>query len=337
MTAPLTRYVFAVTLLCGACASKPAEPKSEGHGTDSSAVSTRKSLERLSSRGQTYFGRLVETSIPEARREAPSPEDWFAVLAGSHRVFWEYLGEDRNPEDLEAFLDQFGVHGPQADFRLLFCVPNMSLPGIRLGGTPDATFEERSGISADSYTTVRLEFCRAQVNGFLKDPEKLRRYYHAILWEGGLLSAGDNLRLSTVVTRTEDALTDSAPAHKVWYVRDALVLAAATGQIERMLGAEPSATSIDWDAWRSWYNRNRSRLVFDKKSLTWRHWYLGMDTLRTKVGSHVAFPRDPFDDWRGPPAPPRDMVDEFGWRREGLGPGNLRTSMSKPVKSEVGR
>ena len=248
---------------------------------------------------------------------------WYNLLVDANAILWKFLLSNPNDDNLRWFLEQFGKHGPQADFRLLFSDPHLFLARIeRMPLRPPKLLPEDSKrLSPKDYHRIRCRVIKIHTEILLRDEKALRRYYHAILWRGVPIMAGRNYTLAGAIRRVEEGLKRQGPKERVFHLRQFLIVAIATGNMNLVQGRKISELDEAWNTWRkTWLLKDMppgKKLVFDPDSLTWiikAKEHKSESEKRGKMYEWPNYPQYPFPDWRGVSPPDRRLITTFAWQ-----------------------
>jgi len=245
---------------------------------------------------------------------------WLRVAGDAMSTFDEMMEGSGAAEKLGYFVDQFGVHGPQADMRWLLAAPGATLN--RCGG-PEGGLCSADSERGRKERRVRLLLAEFQVKAFLKDPEKLARYYQAVAWNDQLLRP---VVLSGQVYSVKRFFPNTPERPEYWwYARDFMVFAYATGRQDLLAGMKCTELQGQFLNWLEWFVKEDGPYL--RPSVDGPYWYVDEGEKRRQEG-YVPFikkldlpplvkvPEYPFPDWKGPP-PPHRFVSALAWRARG--------------------
>jgi len=211
----------------------------------------------------------LKTMGPGEPYDSPS-ERWFLILINCHKALWDFLQTEPDETSLRALLDRFGREGWDADFRLLFSDYYVMMPRDIV---PDRRAEPQ-GLSIEGWYGARKAIHKAQIEMFLHDPARLRRYYHAVLWNPYWLRADRDNAVEESVARTREGIEQGIEEERICSLRNFLVLLAATDRLDLIDGGSMRDLERAWPTWLQWYDSVRNdperRFEFDLKTVTWR-------------------------------------------------------------------
>ncbi len=220
---------------------------------------------------------------------------------------------------LKYYVDQFGRHGPEADFRWAAAHHTIMLRSC-------TRFPAYSN-SHESYPLPeRLAFlkeveelvCEFIVQRCMKEPDFLRRYHHILLWDGGVLghdredsASRQDQCLSNIAQILKEDFPKSSPNHYWWYARNVVILAYAIGRDDLLKNSEPEGLQETSVRLTKWAYENYPYLRVDRREERWT-----LDENAKAKGEKwkgktemplIPAPKAPSPDWKGP-SPPSSVL-----------------------------
>jgi len=233
---------------------------------------------------------------------------WIDVLTGANEPLWRYVQTGACTESgLQFVLERFGEEGPQADFRLLFANTFLTIPDR--WGSPDGDWtRQEQGMSSEEFNALKFQICKLQVKHLMAQPEKLARYYRAIMWSGLFCFPNQLPELGMVVKKTEEVFGSPQPEEYWWAARNFLMLASATDRTDLLRNVNPSDLKPLFHSWRVWFRQNFRHLLFDRERFVWM---LVPQEVPFQSTRDRPEPTAPFADWGGSPVPQAEWVREY--------------------------
>lgn len=233
---------------------------------------------------------------------------WYKVKSETFKVFFEEIvDQDDRQEALKFFVDQFGRHGAQADFRWLSVEPTITLPGC---------FGDEGGLhkpDSDRHRRARecqLAIAELQVPKFLANQDLMVRYYQAVVWHNHVFH---RTYLFPHLWRVLDSkFTDPSNREYWWHARTFMMLAHGTSRDDLIRNVKPEDLHLRCRQWLDWVNGKEPYLRTVPAEFRWR---LDEGALRRGEAyldedgrpefQPLQVPVDyPFPDWKGVPPPP---------------------------------
>jgi hypothetical protein len=233
---------------------------------------------------------------PNKKEFSTDAEYWFPILDVAEKEAKTLFSKDHRAARIKFFVDQFGKHGGETDFRWVLTDLWCALParGGFLPSNEQVSLEDRDRF---------LVFAEAHVRRLLADPKLLDRYYRFVVWSqvyfGKVGPHGDSLTPVRWSIVREQFQKHKEPPDYWWLARDVLLLAAATGQTDLLKDAKPEELRGVFEKIDAWIAENEKYLVADEKEPRWKV-SKPARTLRIPRKSAwpvLAPPERPFDDW----------------------------------------
>lgn len=299
--------------LCGAAP----EARASGNGRhDGNSV-----RDRLWERYEQAIDSIEYTDESVFKEGHAGSQYWLEVLEEANRILWPFM-RAASEDNLEWLFAQFGQHGDLADFGLLFSVPLLTMPGSPIAvlnkesqgiAGKELQLKEIYQLQPKELYQLQLRSSRALLKVVLSDNSLLRRYYHAVLWEGMFLKAGSADFFGGALSSTASRMAKAGDDECTWYARDVLLLAFAVGREKDIRASTAQELRQSWTALYGWCRDNGNWLRFDAESLRWRPraWaFLAKDKLVPDVLPH------PFPGWTLPSSPTRNVFFHYQWHRK---------------------
>jgi hypothetical protein len=249
--------------------------------------------------------------ITEATGDGPRPEGdmvdvkfdtwWLDMAESAGAAFWALCREPDLEKKLKYYVEQFGRHGPEADYMWM-----LANPGI-LTREMVAMPEHWRGNHAEMERVVnrlRETIGRAQVELFLAKPEVMERFYYAAVASLQLFKRGSDQGIA-LNWLAEWTVGEMERGENYWLnARNFILLAHATGRDDLYRGKRPEDLAEPCAAWARWATDNEAGLhmVVDKRRLVWR--FDPAVEYDAEDFPSLPLPRTPLPDWKGP-LPPR--------------------------------
>lgn len=270
----------------------------------------RDAWERIKATPGKDYGRLIIDLNPTEWEPEPYEalkEYWRTAFRESFVAFCDFVRTDPSDDDIRWLVRRFGREGAQADARLAFAVFSACGDGSQFKDwEADAELFDLN-VSASLFVDTAMRVRREQVRMFLEDPQRLARYYRAMLWWGEAAVPGT---LGYFADQIEQGFK-SADAVDYWeHAHGFLLLAHGTCQDDLLKDAEADDLRPLFVKWRQWLEDAPGMTHFDVIS----NRYVSNDSWRLwrEYPEHDSWIRDgynrgfipaggPFDDWSGPP------------------------------------
>jgi hypothetical protein len=209
---------------------------------------------------------------------------------------------------LKFYIDQFGKHGPQADFRWMVADVDTLLasPFVRPRVASEKPKEKEFG-------KRQLLACELLVRKCLSDRSFLQRYYRAVIWSGLWLGTGKKHAASMLsqIQGTRDGFKDH-PEEYWWYARNFVLLAYATGREDILDRADAEKLQPRFVEWFEWFNSKDGEAYLQADAEHFR-WSIDKKRERNSEGvPPLQAPKEPFSDWKGPSAPDPRLLEALG-------------------------
>lgn len=216
--------------------------------------------------------------------------------------------------NLQCFVESFGRHGPQADFRL----------AIAFYPVTPMDWATRPQPTKDKWTRkwrdIQLDLSEIMVREFLKHPDMLHRYYQVVIWndQGHGFKLSSFFRIQDLGKRLLGPERDKFAEEYWWYALQTLLLVHAVGQDHLLENVSPEHLDKALVEWSVWMAENGPYL---RQNPDTRQWEVDEDNKADKSGyigwSQLRILRpppemivEPFPDWTGvPPPTPKVMHD----------------------------
>jgi len=213
-------------------------------------------------------------------------------------------------EAFQFYINQFGKHGAQADFRWLFALRSQGLTADRSVAPPS---REKKKVERRRSELLVAEL---QVRMFLKSPELLARYYHSVAWFNFMFG---EYSFPFHLHKCYQCLHEGERSDEYWwFAQNFLIMLHATGRDDLLKGAKPEDLKPQFKKWSDWLIENGMYLRPSKKTHYWvldegekarKEGYVPF-VLNQKLPPLVVRPKYPFPDWKGPsPAKPQDYFE----------------------------
>lgn len=259
-------------------------------------------LDRLD--GPTFWASILKKQprlegFTEWEQEAVDPAVAFNKL---------YDVEDaaKRREILTFFVDQFGKHGWEADFRWIMAAP-YCIVASHGRYTPLTPISKR----AEMQNAISDEVCELIVLRCLREPEFLRRYYHAVAWSRAFLG---NERLRNALTQpfavlgamehTAEGFRKQTPGTRWWFARNYILLAYAFSQEERLKSPDEISFAEQFGGLDRWFKENQ---LYIRPNHAEYRWQLDEDAQRRQIPVYqgelidfVKIPKHALPEWKGP-------------------------------------
>lgn len=231
-------------------------------------------------RARVAFWRMANT--PHAEWRDPG-ERVFSALFESGCIFWQLVSQPDGSYSAYYLISQFGKHGPQADLRLLFGAPHVFLPvaserKLQRWDLPRGVLP----LDEAEIRRIRMAVCRYQTELFVRQPNELLRYTHAVFWFRAL-RADDPHITEVVIDGIVAAMSSHANDDYWWAARNFLVLACATERMDLIAGTPADSLRQSFEQWHRW-------------------WRMRAPVLQGRAWARPQFvtcPSVPFPDWTG--------------------------------------
>jgi len=246
----------------------------------------------------------IQNAVPRGQVGGDQVAVWTDALLEVHKALWNLEKGGDDGSSLRYIVDQFGKHGPQLDFLLLFGDPYLTVPMSFRLGQPLPLTREADGILWADFQEVRDKVCRYQVERFLADPEALRRYCDAVLWWARMVRTNDVGTLARSAENTKVGFESSDSVSYWWCARQFLVLACLTERLDLLKKVDAIDLRPAFSEWHAWLQSDRQF----KYDTTRRSWVSYPDWLPLRNDDNAPWPKKPFDDWGDLPSPPLGVI-----------------------------
>lgn len=165
------------------------------------------------------------------------------------------------PQDasLQYYVQQFGQHDAEADFRWVITLWWTTFGPHRIGETREKTMYPELFAAQD-------KIAKYQVQMFLKDPKLFDRYYRAVVWYGKFFRKIDfPVRWGQTRMHMKGVKSD----RYWWHARNVLLYVHATGRDDLLKTASAETLDDVFDKWYAWLKENGPYLRPESKRPGW--------------------------------------------------------------------
>ncbi len=240
---------------------------------------------------------------------------WEDIARRCELAFMELKHEPDMRPVLKYYVDQFGRHGPQADFRWAAAHHTIMLSACGRFPVYSNFYKHYPVPPKVAFLSEAEELvCELIVRRCMKEPDFQRRYHHILLWDQGILGcdredriSSQDQTLSLLAQALKEDFSERTRNHYWWYARNVVILAYATGRDDLLRDSEPEGLAETSVRLTKWLYENYPYLRVDRREKRWK-----LDEDAKAKGEKwkgktemplIPSPKAPSPDWKSPPPP----------------------------------